>query len=495
MKLTKLIKLALAGILVLSLAACGSTTPAPTPTPNPETATEETDILVVGGGLAGISAAIKAAQNGANVILIEKTAVIGGSSAYSGGGIGASGSSIQKEYDIDDTNESWLQLWHERQETSPVKGEYPDYALVERLIDQSSATIDWMEDLGYSFFKPEGFGVDPVARLHYHAKEDGTKGNGSSMMIALTEIAENLGVTILKETKAVSLIQNDAKEIVGVIAEDSNGTIQFNSQSVILASGGFARSEEMLQRFTPEVANYAQYSVSAPGNTGDGIVMAEAVGAVAYENPWLIGLGLTTPVRDLSGFYWNGNYMFVNRQGERFTNEAEHYSIVFNDAAYKSEGGSFMIFDSSATFEAYVAAAENNVDHESVFKADTLEELAAATGMNVENLVTSIENYNKAANGEADPFNKAAQLIFAMETAPYYAVEFFPSTMGTFGGIHVNENQQVLDSQGNVIAGLYAAGEMANRPYYAQVYMSGSALQVATQTGQIAGQTAAEAIK
>lgn len=493
MKLSKFLSLIVAGVLCVSMAAC-STTPKEEPPKQgetPQTETLETDVLVVGGGLAGVSAAIKAKENGANVILIEKMAMLGGSSAYSGGGIGAVNTTVQKEYGVEDSTESWLELWHQRQDTSYVKELYPDYQKVEKLIDRSAETIDWMLSLGYEFRAPEGFGVDPVLRLHYI----GPEGGGAAMMSFLGDAAQEKGVEVYTETSAVSLIQDDTGAVTGVIAENAEGSVQINAKAVILASGGFARSQEMLERFTPEVADYEKYSVSASGNTGDGIRMAEEVGAVVYEDPWLIGLGLTTPVNELKGFYWYGNYIFVNKEGSRFTNEAAHYAIVFNDAVYQSAGGSYMIFDSGAAFESYVAAAETVLDNEAVFKAETLAELAEATGMNTETLQATLDSYNAGAASGNDEFGKPAQLLMPMETGPYYAVEWFPSSMGTFGGVKCDDNQQVLNAEGATIAGLYAAGEMANRPYYAQVYMSGSALQVATQTGQIAGEAAALSIK
>lgn len=486
--------LMLSALMVLSAAGCTqkpAASPTPGTDPTPQSTAKSADIVVVGGGLAGVSAAIKARENGASVILIEKQDVMGGSSALSGGGIGATETAVQQEYGIEDHNADWLELWHQRQDTSRVKSQYPDYDRVEALIRDSHNTIDWFQSLGYEFRRPEGFGVDPVERLHYN----GPEGNGSTMMKFLSDKAQEKGVEVLTGTRAVSLIQNDQGEITGVTAEDKTGTLQLDAKAVILACGGFAHSQQLLERFTPEAAAYEKYSVSGAGNTGDGVNMAEAVGAALYEEPWLIGLGLTTPVNAFKGFYWYGTYAFVSHEGARFTNEAGHYALVFNDAVYESEGGSYMIFDSGAAFSAFAEAAEANLDNEFVHKGETLEELAEATGMKPEVLQASIDQINAAASGEADPFGKPAQVSVPMQTGPYYAVDFFPSSMGTFGGVKCDDHQQVLNTEDQPIVGLYAAGEMANKPYYAQVYMSGSALLVATTTGQVAGEAAAAAVK
>ncbi len=459
---------------------------AATDKPTGEATTVEADVIVVGGGLAGLSAAIKAAQGGASVALVEKMSVLGGSSALSGGGLGAVNTSVQQENGIEDSAESWLALWKERQATSPKQGDYPDWALVENIIDNSAASIDWYRSLGYEFRKPEGFGVDPVERLHFPT----TDGGGSVLTTFLGEKAAEMGIEILLDTRATELVKT-GDAITGVIAEGKDGAVILNGKAVILASGGFSRSEELNERFTPEVADYVPYSVSGAGNTGDGILMAEAVGAVAYEDPWHIGLGLTSPIRAMSGFFWYGNFVFVNSEGERFTNEAGHYSIVYNDAAYKAPGGAFMIFDSSEAFASYVQAAETALDDPAMFKAETVEELAAAIGVPAANLKATLDAYGK---GE-DAFGKAAARSTPISVGPFYAVHYYPSSMGTFGGVKVAEDGNVLDASGAAIPGLYAAGEMANRPYYAQVYMSGSALQVAALTGQFAGEAAAKYAK
>ncbi|HWR24386.1 MAG TPA: FAD-dependent oxidoreductase, partial [Feifaniaceae bacterium] len=448
------------------------------------------DVVVAGGGLAGLSAAVKAAEDGASVILVEKMAMLGGSSALSGGGLGATDTAVQKEAGITDTDASWKQLWEERQATSPEQGMYPDWDRVDRLIATSSDTIDWLLSLGYQFRRPEGFGVDPVERLHFPAPE----GNGSVLTGFLGEKAEELGVQILLETPATELIVEDGA-VTGLKAENKSGPVTLHAKSVVLATGGFGRSEELTARFTPEVADYVQYSVSGAGNMGDGIVMAEAVGAALYEDPWMIGLGLATPVKEMAGLYWYGTYMLVNQDGERFTNEGDHYAVVYNDAAYQSPGGSYMLFDGTEAFAPFIAAADPKVDNAVVFKADSIEALASAIGADPAKLTATVEAYNKISAGTEDAFGKAAELAVPLKTGPFYAVKYFPCNMGTFGGVKTNEAMEVLTADGTVIKGLYAAGEMANRPYYSQVYMSGSALQVAATTGVTAGTSAAAAAK
>jgi fumarate reductase flavoprotein subunit len=490
--------------MAVAIAGCGnpnantpaaSTEPAPAASAAPAeepaepAATEDihADIVVVGGGLAGLSAAIKARENGANVILVEKLAMTGGSSMRSGGGLGATASSVQKEYGIEDSNEAWKELWVARQETSPAESLYPDWERVDWLIDYSKTSIDWYLSLGYAFRRPEGFGVDTVERLHF----PGPEGSGAVLTGFLGNKAQELGVTILLETPATELVMENGA-VAGIKVAAADGERRINAKAVILACGGFANNPELLQRFTPDMAGYAAYTVSSPGNTGDGITMAEAVGAVPFEDMWVIGLGLATPVSTAASLYWYGNHLFVNMDGARFTDEGGHYAIVYNDAVYRSPGGSFMVFSSDAAFAGHVEAAETAEDAENVFKADTVEELAALMGVDAAKLAATIEENNTAA---ADPFGKPDAIRAKLETAPYYAIKYYPQNMGTFGGVKTTDNFEVIDASGAAIPGLYAAGEVCNRPFYNQVYMSGSALQLAGTSGQVAAESAVAYVK
>ncbi len=496
MKLNRIIALLLSLIMAFAIAACSNqAAPAPSEAPVESQApvspaqtpqapeARNTDVLVVGGGLAGLSAAIKAKEQGADVILVEKLAMVGGSSMRSGGGLGATDTSVQKEYGIEDSNESWKELWVERQATSPAESLYPDWDRVDWLIEYSKTSIDWFLSLGYEFRKPEGFGVDPVERLHF----PNPTGGGNVLTAFLDQKAQEMGVTILLETPATELVMENGA-VAGAKVTTADGEQIINAKAVILACGGFANSTEMLQRFAPDTADYAAFTVSSPGNTGDGITMAEAVGAVPFEDAWIIGLGLGTPARTAAGLYWYGNHIFVNLEGNRFTNEAGHYAIVYNDAVYQSPGGSFMIFGSDAAFGGHVEAAESADDAQNVFKADTIEELAALIGVDAANMAAAVEANNTA---KADPFGKPEAARAQISTGPFYAIKYYPQSMGTFGGVKTTDMFEVTDAGGSPIPGLYAAGEVCNRPFYNQVYMSGSALQVAASSGQMAGEAAA----
>lgn len=448
-----------------------------------------TDIVVVGGGGTGLAAAASAYENGADVIVLEKLAAVGGSTALSGGGISATGTRFQEELGIKDTKESWMGLWKERQGTSNPNGKYPDYDRVDKFMDEAVVTTHWLVDtVKHKYGKIEGFGFDPVERLHFPEE-----GNGSAITGNIENYLTEKGVKIITETKATELITGENGDIVGVIAEGKDGIIKINAKKVILASGGFAKNEELLSRFIPEMAGTAELSAASVGSTGDGIIMAEDVGAALYEEPWVIGLGITTVIPELKILDWDSSKILVNEKGERFFNEASHYAIVTNKVSEQEKV--WMIIDSKEVNENVVELFKNALPNVEIAAGNTIEELAKEMGASADSLTNTITKFNKAYETGKDEFGKAKEMIVPVIEGPYYALRFYPKTMGTFGGVKTDEYYRVLKEDGSVINNLYAGGECSNKIMYNQVYMSGSAVQLALTSGRISGEHAAQSIK
>lgn len=448
-----------------------------------------TDIVVVGGGGTGLAAAASAYENGADVILLEKLAAVGGSTALSGGGISATGSRFQEELGIKDTKESWMTLWKERQNTSNPDGKYPDYDRVDKFMDEAIKTTHWLVDtIKHKYGKIEGFGFDPVPRLHF---PDG--GNGSALTGNIEKYITEKGVKILTETKVTELITNSNGDVIGVIAEGKDGKIKVNAKKVILAAGGFAKNEELLNRFIPEMAGTAELSAATVGSTGDGILMAEKIGAALYEDPWVIGLGITSRVPELRILDWDSSKILVNEKGERFFNEASHYSIVTNEVA--GEKSVWMILDSKESNIKATELFKSALPNEEIATGNTIEELANAMGVPTDSLTDTIKTFNEGCETENDQFGKMKEMLVPVNAGPYYALRFYPKTMGTFGGVKTDECYRVLREDGSIINNLYAGGECSNRNMYNQVYMSGSAVQLAVTSGRISGEHAAKSIK
>ncbi len=457
----------------------------------------ETQVLVIGGGGAGLTAAASAHENGAVVILVERQANTGGSTSYSGGGIAATDTRFQQEQGIEDSKESWMELWEERQSTGTPSEKYPDYEFVDYFMDEAVVTTEWLVDYaGHEYGSIEGFGVDPVERLHFPVVGEGQSGG----MVLATNIADFLkeeGIEIRVKNKAVALLTDDNGAVIGatIEAEDENGetvTYDITADKVILAAGGFAKNEELLERFVPEMTGTADYSAAAPGSMGEGIMMAEEVGAALYDENWVIGLGITSHYPKENSLMMDWTKIYVDGNGERFTNEAIHYAMATNAVAMAEEP--WAVFDSAeANADLITILEEGELEGEYV-TADNIEALAAEMGADEATLVSTIETYNAGANGGEDEFGKPADFIVPVETGPFYAVKIYPKTMGTFGGVQTNENFEVLDENGEVIPNLYATGENANKRIYNQVYMSGSAVQWALTSGRIAGAHAANSL-
>lgn len=447
-----------------------------------------TDVVIIGGGGTGLAAAGSAFENGANVIVLEKLATVGGSTALSGGGISATNTRFQQELGIEDTSESWMELWKERQSTSNPNSKYPEYDRVDKFMDDAVVTTHWLVDnMNHKYTKIEGFGVDPVARLHF------PEAGGASLIANLEKTLKDKGIDILVETKATELITDDKGDVVGVTAENAEGKLIVHAKKVIIASGGFAKSEELMKRFLPQLVDDMGISAAAAGSTGDGIIMAEKLGAALYEDPWVIGLGMGSLVPELRGIEWDTTKVLVNEKGERFMNENSHYAIVTNKVAQHEQV--WMVIDSSEANAKITGALEGKLPNAEIATGNTIKELAAAMGVSEEALVKTMDTFNAGVTSGKDAFNKEAPALVAVNKGPFYAFKYYPKTMGTFGGVKVDENYRVLKADGSVINNLYAGGEAANRHLYNQVYMSGSAVQYALTSGRLSGEHAAQAVK
>lgn len=448
-----------------------------------------TDILVIGGGGTGLSAAASAKENGASVIVLEKLANVGGSTALSGGGISATGTRFQKELGIEDSKDLWKDLWMKRQATSNPKSIYPDYERVDKFMDQAVDTTHWLVDkIGHKYSSVEGFGFDPFPRLHF---PEG--GMGSVITGNIENYLKENSVDILTETEAKELIIDEKGRVVGAIAEDRENIFKITAKKVILASGGFAKNEELLKRFIPEMEGTSDLSAASVGSTGDGIIMAENIGADLYEEAWVIGLGITSKIKELSILDWDTTKILVNRRGERFFNEASHYAIVTNKVA--EEKGAWMILDSKGGSKETMDLIDSLVDDKELFKGESIEELAGKINIERDKFKSTVDEFNLACEKGVDEFEKDKEMLVPIKTGPYYGVRMYPKTMGTFGGVKTDDNFRVLKKDGSIIENLYAGGECSNKIYYNQVYMSGSAVQLALTSGRISGEHAAKSLK
>lgn len=446
----------------------------------------EADVIVVGGGISGISAALGAADEGATVVLFEKAAYLGGSAAVAGGNFAVVGSPQEEAAGFDTSVDHAMERLQARAEADAKQSGFPDYDMLRHVVENSAANIAWLESQGMVFDDVMAPGTE-LARLP--TRVPGGTNNGAQAVKTLSETMLSKGVTVYMETPVTGLIMEDGA-VAGVIAEGEGKTYEARAKGgVVLASGGFGNNAELMEKLVPEYAGLK--CTSAAANTGDGYALAETAGAAFWENPWVIAAApsVSAGVENGSAIAYSKG-MLVDAQGARLINESSQYSVVSNTLVWNP--GALFVYDSSD--EAAAAALAGAVEAGEAYVGDTVEELAAAAGFDEATFAASVEAYAAAYQaGEDAEFGKSAELLSAMEQGPFYAVRMYPSYMGTIGGVKTNLDAEVLDEAGEVIPGIYAVGEMANRPYYNYGYYSAASLQIYSQMGHVAGMNAAQA--
>lgn len=453
-----------------------------------ETYTDLTcDVLVIGTGAAGGAAAMAAAEAGAKVIAIEKLATIGGTSAMAGGGIAAPESSEQKKYGIEDTCEAYVDLWVEYNHNEYFREDSGmDEDRIRFVVGQAAGLIDWLEENGFEFGRPMSFDlIEGVDRFHY-----ASNGKPTDLLYAKNQ---ELGVEYWLETKATALLTDENGNCIGATVEKDGQTFNIYAKGTVLATGGFGNNQEMMERFTPVDAAQVAYFYGSAGQTGEGILMAEAIGAAVYEKgarlgmSYVVGDGTNAELTSLGG-PWS-QAPIVDNTGVRFVNEYCH-SLNYPSLIYRHAAPYYCIYGSDR--EDYAAILANNVDDQAVTSADTLEELADKLGFDKQAFLDCIAVYNAAKDTGVDAaFGARVDFMNFATVGPFYAVQIAPQYTGTIGGVVTDTSAQVLRADGTVIGGLYAAGEASNGALYDLVYMSGSSFLNALSMGRIAGENAA----
>ncbi|WP_294520394.1 FAD-dependent oxidoreductase [uncultured Pseudoflavonifractor sp.] len=460
-----------------------------------DTVTMSTDVVVVGAGGAGLTAALTAVQNGADVVVLEKMAMVGGASAMAGGGTNATGSQWQQSYGIEDSPEAYFM------DIMKNGHFFSDARTLWLYANTQGAAFDWLvaEDgaaLPYKNTEPS-----PSAE-HSYGRTFSPDGGGAGVISALQEKLAGLGVEIMTETPAQELMVTDGT-VTGVKALAADGTpYEIAANSVILATGGYGANTDML----PESVTSLPYA-GAVSATGDGLNMATAIGADSFNldkvniQPHSIvlpdGRGQHTFQGCLAMYNKTGSIL-VSDQGVRFVNEQGSANDI--KAGMEQNQHSYLIMD-AASFETYAQTciASHNFTQEQLDEwleangtstpvfahADTLEDLAAIVNIPAGALTDTVERYNGfVAAGEDADFGR--KVTTAMGDGPYYAVEMNLRYYATLGGLRINNSMQVLDTDGQPIQGLYAAGEVVGG-VVGDIYATGSLFGWAMTSGHNAG--------
>jgi fumarate reductase flavoprotein subunit len=426
------------------------------------------DVVVIGAGAAGLSAATYAAQAGKKVILVEKLSILGGTSIYSIEGFGASESLVHKALGVSAT---WETNYNALVQGNP-KGKPEAFSV---LAHNNGAAANWLRSIG-ALMPVTGSPVSVAP-----SREVGKM--GVTIVGALIAETKKAGVDIRLDTRATELVVSGGA-ISGVKVENSSGPYTITAKSVVIASGGFAANNEMVSQYKPHLKGYS-FS-SSPGAAGDGIKMAEAAGAQLNDMDY-IRVNFTYHNRNgvvyYTGSLANTGGVFVNNDGVRVVNEGGGYGV--GPTVAENHGGQgWMIFDRSIIDS--VQDVREYYELGLYESAPTLEALADKIGINKANLLKTIENYKGYVKAGRDPEFNRALLTMTFDEPPYYACKFTCHVQGTFGGIVTNTDAQVLRSNGSPIANLYAAGECASEGTY-----GANPMAVNLVFGRIAGQNAA----
>lgn len=437
------------------------------------------DIVVIGAGGAGMSAAIEAAQKGAtNVVILEKMPFTGGNTVRATGGLNASQTYYQQRDGIEDSND----LFYE--DTMKGGKELNDPALVRTLVENSAAAVDWVNEIGGDLSVVAQFGGASVKRIH---RPSDTSAVGPMLVKTLNAKLLELGIPVLLETKATKILADKDGKIIGVEAEDENGDFIINTKAVILATGGFGANPDMVVKYAPQLAGFI--TTNHAGATGDGIEMALELGAGLTDIEQIQTHPTVNP--DTATMYTEGvrgnGAILVNNDGNRFVNELETRDVV--SAAILAQPGeeSWLVFDTAVRES--LSAIEKYINEGIIVEANTVEELAQKTGINEANLVATMSRYAQMQQAGADSDFGRQSMELPLTQPPYFAGRAKPAIHHTMGGVKINKDTQVLKDDGSVIPGLFAAGEVVGGVHGAN-RLGGNAVADIVVFGRIAGNNA-----
>lgn len=494
-----------------------------------EDSTVDADVVVVGAGGAGMTAAITAAAEGKTVVILESQSMVGGNSVRATGGMNAGKTVYQDENEFGESagvektlktaaekyadNETITALaktvseqWAAYQANptgyfdsvelmeldTMISGKgINDPELVETLCANSADAIDWLDEHGITLHNVSSFGGASVKRIHRPVNAEGkTVSVGSYMIPLLQENCEKAGVKMMLDTTATEILTDANGAAVGVKATGASGeTVTVNAKAVVLASGGFGANLDMVVKYKPELKGFM--TTNAPGIQGQGIEMAQAIGAATVDMDQIQihpTVEANTAALITEGLRGDGAIL-INEEGQRFIDEVGTRDVV--SAAEIAQTGSYSwlvvdqaMADASSVIQGYIKKGYT-------VTGATYEELGKAMGVDAAAFAETMEKWNGYVEAKNDPDFGRTSFANPLNTAPYYAVKVTAGVHHTMGGLKINANTEVLNEKGEVIPGLFAAGEVTGGVHGAN-RLGGNAVADFTVFGRIAGAAASD---
>lgn len=439
---------------------------------------ETVDVLVVGSGISGMVAGITAAEKGSNVLIIEKQGMLGaGDSMNISTGITAGGSRLIKQLGIENaTAKDYADFLVKQATTKKVpinEKNVRTYAM------RGGELVDWLMDLGVPFGR---FQKDKW----FHITKDGSA-PGPHIVRALSKKIADDNINYRLNSQVVDLLMKDGK-VVGATVKTGAGSYKVNAKAVVMATGGFSASHELVKKWAPEWVG--RPTTGAVSLTGDGILMAQKVGAQTVAMQEIKANYLCHPLTARDGVSLTAitpYNILINHEGKRFVDEG-HASINFKSRAMMKQTGheAYAIVDQTAMDN--LKLMRNYATAGYFVKANTVEELASKLKVDQKAFIKTMKDYMAACQAGKDPeFNRRIQ--YPIAKAPFYAALVTPSMQSTYGGIKTDEKAQALNADNKPIAGLYAAGATSGHEAYANEV--GFAAIIGLVYGKIAGENAA----
>ena len=494
-----------------------------------EDSTVEADVVVVGAGGAGMTAAITAAGEGKSVVILESQSMVGGNSVRATGGMNAGKTVYQDENEFGESagvektlktaaekyadnetitalaktvSEQWAAYQAnptgyfdsvELMELDTMIGGkgINDPELVETLCANSADAIDWLDEHGITLHNVSSFGGASVKRIHRPVNAEGkTVSVGSYMIPLLQENCEKAGVKMMLDTTATEILTDANGAAVGVKATGASGeTVTVNAKAVVLATGGFGANLDMVVKYKPELKGFM--TTNAPGIQGQGIEMAQAIGAATVDMDQIQihpTVEANTAALITEGLRGDGAIL-INEEGKRFIDEVGTRDVV--SAAEIAQTGSYSwlvvdqaMVDASCVIQGYIKMGYS-------VSGATYEELGKAMGVDAAAFAETMEKWNGYVEAKNDPDFGRTSFANPLNTAPYYAVKVTAGVHHTMGGLKINANTEVLNEKGEVIPGLFAAGEVTGGVHGAN-RLGGNAVADFTVFGRIAGAAASD---
>ena len=494
-----------------------------------EDSTVDADVVVVGAGGAGMTAAITAAAEGKTVVILESQSMVGGNSVRATGGMNAGKTVYQDENEFGESagvektlktaaekyadnetitalaktvSEQWAAYQAnptgyfdsvELMELDTMIGGkgINDPELVETLCANSADAIDWLDEHGITLHNVSSFGGASVKRIHRPVNAEGkTVSVGSYMIPLLQENCEKAGVKMMLDTTATEILTDANGAAVGVKATGASGeTVTVNAKAVVLASGGFGANLDMVVKYKPELKGFM--TTNAPGIQGQGIEMAEAIGAATVDMDQIQihpTVEANTAALITEGLRGDGAIL-INEEGQRFIDEVGTRDVV--SAAEIAQTGSYSwlvvdqaMVDASSVIQGYIKKGYT-------VTGATYEELGKAMGVDAAAFAETMDKWNGYVEAKNDPDFGRTSFANPLNTAPYYAVKVTAGVHHTMGGLKINANTEVLNEKGEVIPGLFAAGEVTGGVHGAN-RLGGNAVADFTVFGRIAGAAASD---